>query len=217
MKNLLFILSLLFAFPAFAGDRVIINPDSGGDLKLKVNIGGTATDALTVAGSGNVGVGTTAPADKLEVKATGTTNVARITSDQSTARIIFSTSGADRGQIASSTSDAIRFNNAAGTELANFNGTTKKFQTSGPVNIIDSGSNTGNVPHECQIRTGTVVTNQTSTSSCSAGEIVVGGGCVSGTATDQLSRSFPNSATQWACVYTASVAGNTAYAICCDY
>lgn len=49
---------LLFSFPAFAGDRVVINPDSGGDLKLKVNIGGTATDALTVAGSnGTVVVG----------------------------------------------------------------------------------------------------------------------------------------------------------------
>lgn len=217
MKNLLFILSLLFAFPAFAGDRVIINPDSGGDLKLKVNIGGTATDALTVAGSGNVGVGTTAPAVKLEVKATGTSSVLGVTSDQTTAKILFNSSGAARAEIASSTADALRFNNAAGAEMANFNGTTKKFSTSGAVAITDTGNNGGNVAHGCQIRTGTPVSSQTSTVSCSSGEIVMGGGCQSDLSTSPLSRSYPSGSTTWVCIYTASVNANTAYAICCQY
>lgn len=47
------ILSLLFFLSslAFAGDRVIINPENNGDLKIKANIGGTATDVLTVLGT----------------------------------------------------------------------------------------------------------------------------------------------------------------------
>lgn len=41
----------LFAANAFGAERVIINPDSNGDLKLKVNKGGTVTDVISVAGS----------------------------------------------------------------------------------------------------------------------------------------------------------------------
>lgn len=51
MTRILLLLSLLFALPAFGADRVIINPDSNGDLKIKVNVGGTPTDAITVTGS----------------------------------------------------------------------------------------------------------------------------------------------------------------------
>lgn len=47
----IFLLSLLFALPALGADRVIINPDSNGDLKLKVNVGGTVKDAVTVNGT----------------------------------------------------------------------------------------------------------------------------------------------------------------------
>lgn len=50
------ILNVIFAFlfisnVSFAADRVIINPESGGDLKIKINKGGTATDALVVSGA----------------------------------------------------------------------------------------------------------------------------------------------------------------------
>jgi hypothetical protein len=50
MKRILF-LSLFIASNAFGADRVIINPDSNGDLKIKVNVGGTPTDAIVVKGT----------------------------------------------------------------------------------------------------------------------------------------------------------------------
>lgn len=69
MRLLAFLIALLVAAPALAADRVIINPDQDGDLKLKVNDGGAVTDVLTLRGStSQVGVGTTAPAYLLEVK-----------------------------------------------------------------------------------------------------------------------------------------------------
>lgn len=51
MKHLLLFLALLFALPAFAGTRSIVNPDNNGDVKITVNKGGTATDALVVSGA----------------------------------------------------------------------------------------------------------------------------------------------------------------------
>lgn len=57
MRHILFLLAF-FSAPAFAAERAIVNPDSNGDLKIKVNVGGTVTDALTVTGStGAVTVG----------------------------------------------------------------------------------------------------------------------------------------------------------------
>ncbi len=50
MKRLLLLLSLL-ASPALAGERVIVNPDVDGDIKLKVNDGGVIKDAVKVTGS----------------------------------------------------------------------------------------------------------------------------------------------------------------------
>jgi len=70
MKKLL--LSLLFAvssFPAFAGDRVIINPEQDGDLKIKVNDNGTVTDVVTFDGAtSRMGVGTSTPSYLFEAQ-----------------------------------------------------------------------------------------------------------------------------------------------------
>lgn len=53
MKHLLLALTL-FASSAFAGERQVINPDANGDLKMIVNMGGTATTVLQVTGSSGV-------------------------------------------------------------------------------------------------------------------------------------------------------------------
>ena len=50
MIRFLFLLAFL-STSAFAADRVIINPDVDGDLKLKVNDNGTVKDAISVTGS----------------------------------------------------------------------------------------------------------------------------------------------------------------------
>jgi hypothetical protein len=66
MKRILLSLALLFAAPAFATDRVLINPESNGDLKIKANVGGTATDAITITGStGATTINTTGSATTL--------------------------------------------------------------------------------------------------------------------------------------------------------
>lgn len=53
--RLQFIFSMLFiaiiSSPASGAERVIINPDQDGDLKLKVNDGGTIKDAIKLTGS----------------------------------------------------------------------------------------------------------------------------------------------------------------------
>lgn len=66
MKRFLLAL-LLIATPAFAGDRVISNPDSAGSIKIKVNKGtATYSDALTVDGTtAAVTIGPAAGADNL--------------------------------------------------------------------------------------------------------------------------------------------------------
>lgn len=51
MKNILLILAFLFAVPAFAGSREIINPDLNGDIKVIVNKAGTPTTVMTYVGS----------------------------------------------------------------------------------------------------------------------------------------------------------------------
>lgn len=50
MRHILFLLAF-FATSAFATDRVIMNPESNGDLKIKANVGGTATDVVTINGT----------------------------------------------------------------------------------------------------------------------------------------------------------------------
>ena len=50
MKKFLFAL-LLIATPSFGSDRVLINPESNGDLRIKANVGGTTTDAVVVTGA----------------------------------------------------------------------------------------------------------------------------------------------------------------------
>lgn len=51
MNRLVTLFVLLFATSAFAGDRIIYNPDVNGDVKIKVNKAGTPTDVITVTGS----------------------------------------------------------------------------------------------------------------------------------------------------------------------
>lgn len=50
MKNILILLSILLSIPAFAGDRVIINPDVDGDVVFKVNDNGVINDVLRLDG-----------------------------------------------------------------------------------------------------------------------------------------------------------------------
>lgn len=55
---------LLFATTALGAERVIINPDVDGNIKIKVNDGGVVTDAITVTGSdaiATLGVGLKLP------------------------------------------------------------------------------------------------------------------------------------------------------------
>lgn len=51
MRHLLLFLALSLSTLAFAGDRVIFNPDLNGDVKIKVNKNGTPTDAVVVSGT----------------------------------------------------------------------------------------------------------------------------------------------------------------------
>jgi hypothetical protein len=61
MKRILLFLTVFISTLAFAGERVIINPEQDQDIKVKVNDGGTVKDAVTVTGStGNVTIGNTA-------------------------------------------------------------------------------------------------------------------------------------------------------------
>lgn len=55
-------------------------------------------------------------------------DVLRVQSNGATAKIQFFANGAARGEIVGSSSDAIRFNDAAGAELGNINGSTRKWQ-----------------------------------------------------------------------------------------
>lgn len=71
---------------------------------------------------------------------------------------------------------------------------------------VTLGATGGNVPHACTIRTGN------NPQSCSAGEIVVGGGCAVSTS---VQSSFPSSTTAWTCTANSGIVTNT-YAICCS-
>lgn len=51
MKRLILFFALLWSGFAYAGDRIISNPDSNGNITLKVNKAGTATTALTADGT----------------------------------------------------------------------------------------------------------------------------------------------------------------------
>jgi len=54
-----FLISLLFglgvsSLPAFAGDRVIYNPDNNGNVVIRVNSGGTVKDVMSISGASGV-------------------------------------------------------------------------------------------------------------------------------------------------------------------
>lgn len=85
MKLIPFILALLLAPAAYATDRVIINPESDGDLKLKVNDGGTVKDLITLQGAdAEVGIGVANPLNLLHIS-DATVPIIRIT-NSTTAR-----------------------------------------------------------------------------------------------------------------------------------
>lgn len=126
MRHILLLLALV-ASPAFATDRILFNPETNGDLKIKANIAGTATDALTVTGSsGNVTVSkfltTSSTSDNTS---TGTVNNYALTSN--TIRFIASTTMTLTGAVAQ----------AEGTPLTIYN------ETGNPLTIaMNSGSST---------------------------------------------------------------------------
>lgn len=100
-----------------------------------------------------------------------------------------------------------RSSNTVGVSVT---GTSRFTIDSGGATITGAGS--GNTPHACTRRTssGTGVTNATVT--CSANEIVTGGGCFS--SAGLISRTRPDTTGSWECVFD-SVGNVTAYAICC--
>lgn len=58
MKRFFLFLTIFLSTLAFAGERVIINPEQDGDLKIKVNDGGVVKDVLSAAGAtANVTIG----------------------------------------------------------------------------------------------------------------------------------------------------------------
>jgi hypothetical protein len=90
---------------------------------------------------------------------------------------------------------------SGGTITGTFSGTPT---FSGAVTLNATG---GNTPHACTIRSGT------SPVSCSAGEIVLGGGCNTSTS---IQASYPSSSTAWTCAANSGVVTNS-YAVCCSY
>jgi hypothetical protein len=99
------------------------------------------TGSQTLAGDktflGNLGIGTTSPSSPLYINST-VSDVVAIKSTQSTAKIKFNTLGVDRGELTSSSADAIRFNNGSGSELMTINGSTRLTSATGPLGVGSS-------------------------------------------------------------------------------
>lgn len=87
----------------------------------------------------------------------------------------------------------------------------------GNVTITATGGQGGNVPFSCTRRTATSGAGATVHSlSCTAGEIIMGGGCDSSSATAVVESTYPNSSTSWTCNYDVATQ-ITVYGICCAY
>ncbi|MES2347888.1 MAG: hypothetical protein V4641_10005 [Pseudomonadota bacterium] len=74
----------------------------------------------------------------------------------------------------------------------------------------------GNVPHTCTNRTNTAGTASAVSVDCSAGEILMGGGCLE-TGAHILENSYPTTSTRWQCNWDAASTTIVAYGICCRY
>ncbi len=96
----------------------------------------------------------------------------------------------------------------AGVQRMTIDNTTVTTQL--PMVINGTG---GSVPHGCIIRSNST-TGSSNFQDCSAGEIVLGGGCHESSGSQAMFDSYPSSTTRWSCGYAAS-ATIIAYAICC--
>ncbi len=65
-----------------------------------------------------------------------------------------------------------------------------------------------------EIKTATCNSAATCTAVCSAGNLVMGGGCSYAVGTDSMTATFPVSASSWECDYSGATGNITAYAIC---
>jgi len=200
------------------GSRVIENPSQDGNLILRVNDGGVKTDALTVNGSTTDITGAADIVATSQFKAGGgTSSDPGITFSADTDTGLFQT-GANSGilRIATQGAERVTIGNTGG------------------VSISDTGSNGGNVPHNCSVTNATTLDSSSpyvgSVTCASVGkEIAVGGGCDvtgvtggTGTAGQRLMESAPTGSptpTGWTCRHFTDGTDITirAYAICCDY
>ena len=86
----------------------------------------------------------------------------------------------------------------------------------GSAKITDSGGNGGNVPHQRIRRSSTTNSSATCSVTCSAGETATGGGCQNSVGLN-LTNSYPSADATWSCEYTLATGDCTAWAVCFDY
>lgn len=91
-----------------------------------------------------------------------------------------------------------------------------RIENDGSVSITETGGNGGNVVHGCTRRTNTQNTVAAGTVTCSAGEIVLGGGCDQSGATKLIYAYIGSGSTQFLCGFDAST-NITSIAMCCQY
>lgn len=193
-----------------------INLTTGVTGVLPIANGGT-NKALTLAAGGLVWT----DADSFEVGAAGTaqqwalsggTGAPTFSNTTTTGKTI--DGSADEVQLTvqgngTQTSAIFVAETSAGTDLLTVNNAT--ITATAPVTLSGSG---GNVPFSCTRRTNACLSTTSCELDCSAGEIVVGGGCTVG-GTVAINDSYPLDADTWRCVSAAS-ANLDAVGICCS-
>lgn len=143
---------------------------------------------------GNVGIGTAAPATRLEVK--GALKIAY-----------------DEQSCAAASEGAIRYDSSSDSfEVC---ATAGSWSGLGAIEQV-SGLSAPSYGLSCTQRTATTSTEAT-TIACNAGEIMTGGGCRHSSTTVTMEDSGPSAAATWSCEWNSAAATGTAYAICCSY
>jgi hypothetical protein len=89
-------------------------------------------------------------------------------------------------------------------------------EVAGKTVLTDAGGAGGNVPHAVIRRSSTTATSATCAVTCSANEVVLGGGCVN-TLAVALQNSYPSAAVTYSCTYLLATGDCTAWAICAKY